>query len=396
MLTLFLVSMLAMVNVAPTKAVAINVPADHNTIQNAIDVASSGDEIYVSAGTYEENIVMKEGVNVIGAGAAVTEIRSSGIVVTGASNAVLRGFTITGGYIGVHADGVSRFCIIDNTITGIRSIFLPGFPFDTSAWGVHIGNSDSVYICRNVIRDIREMKKVDRNAMGIFVEDSNFTTIYGNRVFDIEDNGEWGAAGIGNARCIGSVIVGNIVYDVTENDYRYNYGISENFGESATIAYNTVANILVGGTDPGASNGIFINGPNTVTGNIIAYLNRGGDPSNGIYNYLDGGIVTYNDVWDIDIDGVPYNGSHDAVSNKKVDPLFVNFAERDFRLQAGSPCLTASETGEEIGAYGAPDIECCIPVEPVPGTLFSNILAMLPLGIVAGAVVIRRRRKASN
>ncbi|MFX0199367.1 MAG: right-handed parallel beta-helix repeat-containing protein [Candidatus Hodarchaeota archaeon] len=390
MLTLFLVSMVAMVNATPTKAVIIKVPTDKPTIQEAIDAASSGDEIYVLAGIYEERIVMKYGVNVIGEGADVTVIRSDGIVVTGASNAVLQGFNITGGYIGVDAYGVSRFCILDNIITKIRNV---GY---TSALGVHIGASDSVSICRNEISDIKELIGYDRNAMGIFVEDSTSTTIYRNRVFDIEDTGQWGAAGIGNARCIGSVIVGNIVYDVIENDYRYNFGISENPGESATIAYNTVANILVGGYDPGASRGIFIYGPNTVTGNIVAYLNRGRDPSTGIYNYLDAGTVTYNYVWSIDVDGIPFNGSHDAVSNKVADPLFVDFAARDFHLQADSPCLEASETGKEIGAYGAPCIECCIPVEPVPGPLFSNIVAILPLGIVAGAVVIRRRRKANN
>ena len=39
-----------------TFALVINVPADFATIQEAIDVASHGDEIIVSTGTYVENI----------------------------------------------------------------------------------------------------------------------------------------------------------------------------------------------------------------------------------------------------------------------------------------------------------------------------------------------------
>jgi predicted outer membrane repeat protein len=75
---------------------------DFATIQAAIDAASSGDTIYVAAGTYNENITLKDGVGVLGAGANVTTIDGgdSGTVVTAngvGSATILDGFTITHG-----------------------------------------------------------------------------------------------------------------------------------------------------------------------------------------------------------------------------------------------------------------------------------------------------------
>jgi len=74
----------------------------HTTIQGAINAASSGDTINVSAGTYVENVNVNKAVAIIGAGAAATSI----VATTGNSNpltfstngATLSGFTITHAY----------------------------------------------------------------------------------------------------------------------------------------------------------------------------------------------------------------------------------------------------------------------------------------------------------
>ncbi len=74
------------------------------SIQAAIDAASYGDTVEVAAGTYVENIMLKNGVALIGAGESTTTIDGNyaGTVVTVPSgcdsNTVIDGFTITNGH----------------------------------------------------------------------------------------------------------------------------------------------------------------------------------------------------------------------------------------------------------------------------------------------------------
>ena len=97
-------------------ATVINVPGDKPTIQAAIAAASSGDTVQVAAGTYYENISLRDGVNVLGAGAGVTTIDGGGYsislsVVTASnigSGTKLDGFTITNGH-GSYGGGMNNY-----------------------------------------------------------------------------------------------------------------------------------------------------------------------------------------------------------------------------------------------------------------------------------------------
>ena len=81
--------------------VPIVVPDDFATIQEAINSAEPLDVVSVKPGVYPENVVMENGVEVIGYGAEETTIRGSDegsvVVFRNVESSRLEGFTITGG-----------------------------------------------------------------------------------------------------------------------------------------------------------------------------------------------------------------------------------------------------------------------------------------------------------
>jgi serine protease len=169
-------------------AATIHVPANQPTIQAAIDAAVSGDTVLVAPGTYHEAINFNGKILTVTSeqGAAVTVIDASGhpTVVTFQSgetrNAILSGFTITGGrniYSGAGiAVSSSSPTIRDNIITGnsgcsgvgIDSYFSsPRIEHNTisrnvidgctGGWGIgiYVGGNSNAEIIGNVIVDNR-------------------------------------------------------------------------------------------------------------------------------------------------------------------------------------------------------------------------------------------------
>ncbi|MBT3346636.1 MAG: DUF1565 domain-containing protein, partial [Gemmatimonadetes bacterium] len=108
--------------------VDITVPGDYATIQEALDAAVSGQTVGVASGFYAESIQLKEGVNLLGAGAATTVIDGGGMGVSaavwGADNALIEGFRIQNAQNGVFAWDTSptiRNCVITFNETGIST-----------------------------------------------------------------------------------------------------------------------------------------------------------------------------------------------------------------------------------------------------------------------------------
>jgi hypothetical protein len=128
----------ALVAAAPLSlADTLHVPADHATIQAAVDAASPGDTIEVAPGRYIENVLVTKRLDLVGTGGpALTIIDGGGIgdVLTiddpdDEKDFTVRGFTLTAGGHGLVVNAVDPFGIDDcdfvgNSGFGLRVISL--------------------------------------------------------------------------------------------------------------------------------------------------------------------------------------------------------------------------------------------------------------------------------
>jgi len=109
----------------PIAAKEIKVPQDFPAIQAAVDAADEGDIIIVSAGLYQENVVIAKRLTLQGAGADQVTIAAADpsrptLVVRLAQGVIVQGFTITGGYGGVRTESRAQAALTANRIVGNR------------------------------------------------------------------------------------------------------------------------------------------------------------------------------------------------------------------------------------------------------------------------------------
>jgi parallel beta-helix repeat protein len=139
-----------------------HVPSEYSTIQAAINASSNGDVVIVAPGTYYENINMKNGVIVKGAGADVTTIdggENGHVVVFNSASGTISGFTITNS----GTDPISRSGIyISQSTVNINNNII-----GNNRYGIRLLSNSNCIITGN--------KVINNSAEGIQVSDSNGT-----------------------------------------------------------------------------------------------------------------------------------------------------------------------------------------------------------------------------
>ena len=263
------------------------------TIHYAIGQATSGDVVHVAAGTYDEVITLKDGVQVLGAGALVTTIHGTGgLVVNGngvGSSTKLDGFTISGGrdaeYGGMQVAWSSSPVVSNCIFSGNSATYGGGMSIE---WG----SSPTVTNCLFLNNSARGYG----GGMHIY---ASWTTVT-NCIF--QGNSSTASAGWGSGG--GMDIQGSTVV-ITNCTF---------YGNSA----------VTGGSGMCFREGGHA-GPSTVT-NCVLW----GDIGTEIYDdFLLPPVITYCDV----------QGGYAGTGNISGDPQFINPTTGNLHVQPGSPCI---------------------------------------------------------
>ena len=180
---------------ADTISVDINGGEEYTSIQDAINAANESDTIEVSAGTYEENILINKTLNIIGSGKQSTFLigiddMKNTVKIT-ANNIYLSGFSIdntigkTKQYHCIFIQSIQSGTISDNLVkngeNGIYVISSEGIEIyentieNNNQKGIRLSTSNSNIIRDNIIQD---------NGDGIYTTTSDSNDIYENVILN--------------------------------------------------------------------------------------------------------------------------------------------------------------------------------------------------------------------
>ncbi|MBT6997432.1 MAG: hypothetical protein HN955_03230 [Prolixibacteraceae bacterium] len=101
---IFLAIAIALILPKITNATTITVPVDYPTIQQAVNAAGVGDEVYVQAGTYYEYVTINKSLTLQGEDRETTIIDGSGsgqVIYVTANDITISGLTVANGEIGI-------------------------------------------------------------------------------------------------------------------------------------------------------------------------------------------------------------------------------------------------------------------------------------------------------
>jgi S-layer protein (TIGR01567 family) len=227
--------------------------ADFTSIQVAIDAATSGDAIYVYAGTYVENVDVNKQLTLEGEGADVVTVTNhtsdSPVFNVTADYVNISGFTVTGATgwgAGIYLGGVEHCNISSNNVL-------------INCEGIYLYHSDN-----NTIIDNNASSSIGCGS-GILLRSSDSNCIINNNASNNEYPGIYLDASGSNT------ITGNTLINNTACNYTYG-GLELYFSSSSnTITNNTIIDNV--------GNGIRIwdsSNSNTLTNNVIESNNHYG------------------------------------------------------------------------------------------------------------------------
>lgn len=311
--------------------------APWQTIQKALNTLNPGQKALVRAGTYTQDLVMTR------AGTSANPITIS---------------AYPGETPILHAASTSGDTYPMQFGSGAAYVRLSGFILEnaigTSSANIYFyGNANHIEVSGNIIRNSQDQ--------GIYTENTtSYIHIISNKIYNNGLNHQAGQHQSHGIYIEGSydLIANNLIYD-----HPFGFGIQVYPQNTNTvIVNNTIANNAHSGIVLGTVSSIVIRN-NIITNNSSWGIERAGTVSS---SFLDHNLFYANSGGNQE--GGSISGLDSSGGNLTVDPLYINYASRDLRLQNTSPGINAGlsawsmsadypgvtrpqESAPDIGAY---------------------------------------------
>ncbi len=268
-------------------------------IQNLIDNADPGDTIYITSGTYYENIIINKSISLMGEDKDTTIIDGNGsgdVVYISADWVNISGFTIKSGSSAFYrsAKGInisSNYnAIFDNNISN-------------NGYGIYLYKSSYNIITNNNIMENGGMTILGSFGAGIYLDTTFSNTIMGNTIGD-------------------NIHLGISLYNSSNNIISDNNIILNKLtgcmhtGACIDFVDSSCNNITGNNISSNDGNGISLifSSNNTISGNNISNNNW-----SGIESYSsDGNIITSNTISDNGSPGISLSGSHNTIISNNI------------------------------------------------------------------------------
>jgi predicted outer membrane repeat protein len=435
-------TLLALVLTAPGVALGttLNVPAEYDSIQAAIDSSTDGDTILVQPGTYTE-IVNYSGKNVVVGSLFLTTGDTAymdSTIIDGNANgrsvvvfrteedssAVLTGFTIRNGDTdyggGIYIRGASP-TISHVVITDCHASRVGGGIYCTQGATPVISNvimtgNDAVtggggFGCYNLCEPVLIKCTVSGNTTtdggGLWVGMNNQVLLQDTDISDNHADGNGGGIYSSGEESVTTILNCLITGNESGSDgggiYCSNFGdinavytlVTANHSEGAggavhfTNAQSSFNNVTFANNSANSGSGIYMANDvsldlrNCIIWNVDDWAIFGvGTPQEVTVNYCD--VQNGQDGIDIDVNGVLNWGD----GNIDGDPRFFNADSSDYRLSPGSPCINTGDPDSPLDADSSRADMGALPYHHHDSMIYGYVTIATDGQPIAGATIL--------